>query len=50
MGSGAFAHGQLYVALSRLTSIEGLILRRPIHEKDIIVSETIKKFMQCKNQ
>lgn len=30
MGGGAFAHGQLYVALSRLTSIDGLILRRTI--------------------
>ncbi len=30
LGSGAFAPGQTYVALSRLTSLDGLYLTRPL--------------------
>ena len=45
IGSGAFAHGQTYVALSRCTHLEGIVLRRPISPRDIIVDPTISQFM-----
>ena len=41
LGWGAFSHGQVYVALSRATSIEGLTLVRPIKNKDLIVDRTV---------
>ncbi|MTI24638.1 AAA family ATPase [Fulvivirga kasyanovii] len=50
LGNGAFAHGQTYVALSRCTSFEGIILKNAIRPKDIIVDQKIKKFMLLKNQ
>lgn len=43
-GMGAFAAGQLYVALSRCTTLEGLILRQPIQPKDIIVRDEVLDF------
>lgn len=46
IGSGAFAHGQTYVALSRCTSLGGLVLRRPIAMKDIIVDPRVVDFME----
>lgn len=44
MGGGTFAHGQLYVALSRCRNLEGLILREPIRQKDIIIDERVVRF------
>jgi ATP-dependent exoDNAse (exonuclease V) alpha subunit len=37
MERGAFAHGQLYVALSRCTSFDGITLSRPLMRKDILI-------------
>ena len=39
---GSFAHGQTYVALSRVTSLEGLFLTRPIEISDIIFDNNLK--------
>lgn len=43
---GTFADGQLYVGASRLRSLEGLILRKPIKMSDISVNEEVRKFMK----
>ncbi|GAB3618554.1 hypothetical protein GCM10027416_31110 [Okibacterium endophyticum] len=45
LGSRAFSPGQTYVALSRLTSIEGLYLTRPLRPSDIIVDADVQRFM-----
>lgn len=42
---GTFAHGQLYVALSRCTSLEGLVLLRPVKRGDIKLDKRIVKFL-----
>jgi len=42
---GAFASGQLYVALSRCRSMEGIILKQPIRERDIRVDPQVVRFM-----
>jgi len=43
-GWGSFAHGQTYVALSRCTSFEGLVLKKPLKPSDIIVDDYVRKF------
>lgn len=45
LGSGAFTHGQTYVALSRCRSLAGLYLRRPLTSQDIIVDPDVVAFM-----
>nr|WP_165140418.1 AAA family ATPase [Microbacterium endophyticum] len=45
LGAGAFAPGQTYVALSRLTSIDGLYLSRPLRPSDIRVDADVQRFM-----
>jgi ATP-dependent exoDNAse (exonuclease V) alpha subunit len=46
LGSGAFAPGQTYVALSRLTALDGLYLTRPLRPSDIRVDEDVRRFMR----
>ncbi len=45
LGTRAFAPGQTYVALSRLTSLEGLYLSRPLRPADIIVDQRVRRFI-----
>ena len=40
----SFAHGQTYVALSRCTNLEGLVLKTPISSNAIINDTTVKVF------
>ena len=44
MGRGAFAPGQAYVALSRCSSYEGLILKTPLRARDIWCDRSILDF------
>jgi len=45
IGSGSFMPGQVYVALSRCTTLEGLTLKRPIHKKHIWIDQTVVDFV-----
>lgn len=43
--SHSFAHGQAYVALSRLRTFEGLILSTPIPREAIIIDPVVRSFL-----
>jgi ATP-dependent DNA helicase PIF1 len=45
MGRGAFSPGQTYVALSRVRSLDGLYLTRPIVMRDVMVDRDVVRFM-----
>ncbi|MFT2690561.1 ATP-dependent DNA helicase [Clavibacter zhangzhiyongii] len=45
LGARVFSPGQTYVALSRITDIDGLYLTRPLRPADIIVDENVRRFM-----
>jgi len=46
LGGGAFEHGQLYVALSRCRTLEGVVLRQPIRHQDVITDERVIDFYE----
>src|SRR5690606_34279232 len=46
LGAGAFAPGQTYVALSRLRSLDGHYLSRPLRPRDIRVDEDVRRLAQ----
>ncbi|WP_022901377.1 ATP-dependent DNA helicase [Humibacter albus] len=45
LGARAFSPGQTYVALSRLTTLDGLYLTRPLRPSDIMVDRDVDRFM-----
>jgi ATP-dependent exoDNAse (exonuclease V) alpha subunit len=45
IGRGTFSPGQLYVALSRCTSLEGIILQRQVNRRHIWLDSRISQFM-----
>lgn len=45
IGKGTFSHGQMYVALSRCTHLDGIILRKPIQKKHIWMDFRVVNFI-----
>ncbi|MBI4170996.1 MAG: AAA family ATPase [Candidatus Aenigmarchaeota archaeon] len=45
IGKGTFVHGQMYVALSRCTTLDGIVLKKPVQKKHIFMDWKIVNFL-----
>ena len=45
VGRGTFAHGQMYVALSRCTTLQGIVLKQPLKKNHILMDWQVVKFL-----
>lgn len=45
VGRGTFAHGQMYVALSRCTTLNGIVLKQPLKKNHILMDWQVVKFL-----
>ena len=48
--AGSFSHGQVYVALSRCRTLEGMVLRTPLRRQAIISDTTVDAFSRHMEQ
>ncbi|MEM6770245.1 MAG: helicase C-terminal domain-containing protein, partial [Bacteroidota bacterium] len=48
LGRGAFEHGQTYVALSRCRTLQGIVLRKPLTPRDVMVDPAVVDFYASK--
>lgn len=46
LGTGAFEHGQTYVALSRCRTLGGIILKQKLRPRDVMTDERIVEFYE----
>ncbi len=45
IGRGTFSHGQLYVALSRCTTLNGIVLKKPVGRNNILMDKKVVNFV-----